>query len=174
MELDFDPRGSVFVRFHPGPMPSLPVKLKEPAVIGSVPLSEGWKVRFAPGMGAPAEVEFPKLVSWTDRPEKGIRYYSGIAVYQREANIPSSLLARGGKIILDLGQVKNLARVTVNGTAFPELWKPPFTCDITQAVKPGMNKVSVEVVNVWANRLIGDELEPADVAVEKEGECRRQ
>jgi hypothetical protein len=161
--LDFDPRGSVFVRFHPGPMPSLTVKLKEPSVIGSVPLSEGWKVRFAPGMGAPAEVEFPKLVSWTERPEKGIRYYSGIAVYEREAVIPAGLLKPGCNVVLDLGAVKNLARVTVNGTVFPELWKPPFTCDITQAVKPGVNKLSVEVVNVWANRLIGDEQEPADV-----------
>ena len=73
------------------------------------------------------------------------------------------MLKPGSKVILDLGAVKNLARITVNGTAFPELWKPPFTCDITSAVKPGANKIAVEVVNVWANRLIGDEQEPADV-----------
>jgi hypothetical protein len=78
--------------------------------------------------------------------------------------ISASLLKPGCNVVLDLGAVKNLARVTVNGAVFPELWKPPFTCDITRAVKPGVNKVSVEVVNVWANRLIGDEQEPADVA----------
>ena len=65
--------------------------------------------------------------------------------------------------------MKNLARVTVNGTRFPELWKPPFTCDITSAVKPGANQLSIEVANLWANRLIGDELEPADVTWETKG-----
>ncbi len=163
VELDFDPRGSVFVRFHPGALPSLPVKLKEPAVSASIPLSEGWTVRFAPEMGAPAKVEFPKLVSWTERPEKGVRYYSGIAAYEREVAIAADLLKPASRLVLNLGEVKNLARVTVNGTVFPELWKPPFTCDITRAAKPGVNKICVEVVNVWANRLIGDEQEPADV-----------
>ena len=161
--LEFDPRGSVFVFFRPGTPASLPMQLAKPTARGSVSLSSGWKVRFAPEMGAPAEADFPQLVSWTTRPEKGIRYYSGIAVYERDAIVPAELLAPGGKVVLDLGDVKNLARVTVNGTVFPELWKPPFACDITAAVKPGVNKLSIEVVNLWANRLVGDEQEPADV-----------
>ena len=163
VELDFAPRGSVFVLFRPGTPKKLPVKLAKPTVLGSIPLSQGWKVRFAPEMGAPAETEFPQLVSWPDRPENGIRYYSGIAVYEREATIPGELLKAGSKIIIDLGEVRNFARITVNGIAFPELWKPPFKCDVTAAVKPGVNKLSIEVVNLWANRLIGDEQEPADV-----------
>lgn len=163
VELDFDPRGSVFVLFRQGTPPSLPVKLVDPIVTASIPLSDGWKLQFPPGMGAPSEVDFPKLVSWTARPEKGIRFYSGIAVYQRDADISSNLLSQGGKVVLNLGEVKNMARVTVNGTSFPELWKPPFTCDITTAVKPGANRISVEVANIWANRLVGDEQEKADV-----------
>ncbi len=161
--LDFAPRGSVFVRFRPGTQKSPPVKLPEPTVGESIPLSQGWKVRFDPAMGAPEEADFPELVSWPDRPEKGIRYYSGIATYSRDVTIPEGFLKTGSKAILDLGDVKNLARVTVNGTAFPELWKPPFTCDITKALKPGANKLSIEVVNLWANRLVGDEQEPADI-----------
>ena len=163
VELEFDPYGSVFVYFRPGTPEALPVKLAAPAVLGTVPLSEGWTVRFPAGMGAPATAEFPQLVSWTARPEKGIRYYSGIAVYERAAIVPADLLKPGGKIMLDLGAVKNLTRITVNGTAFPELWKPPFRCDITAAVKPGVNRITVEVVNLWVNRLIGDEQKPADV-----------
>lgn len=157
--LDFAPRGSVFVRFSPGKLPSLPVKLPQPKVLETITLEGPWKVRFLPEMGAPAEIDFPQLISWNDHPDHGIRYYSGIAKYQCEVKIP----AARGRIILDLGDVKNLARVTVNGTAFPELWKPPFTCDITFAVQPGSNKLSVEVANLWANRLIGDELEPPDI-----------
>jgi len=157
--LDFAPRGSMFVRLTPGKLPPLPVKLAQPKTLETSPVEGPWKVRFSPEMGAPTEVEFPKLISWTDQPEKEIRYYSGIATYQREIKVP----AMKGRIILDLGDVKNLARVTVNGTAFPELWKPPFTCDITSAVKVGSNKLSIEVSNLWANRLIGDEQEPADI-----------
>ncbi|MFM2197237.1 MAG: hypothetical protein RLZZ505_669 [Verrucomicrobiota bacterium] len=157
--LNFAPRGSVFVRLSPGKLPSLPVKLAHPKTLESSTVEGPWKVRFSPEMGAPAEVDFPKLISWADHPEKEIRHYSGIATYQREIKIP----ATKGRIILDLGQVKNLARVTVNGTAFPELWKPPFTCDITSAVKAGSNTLCIEVANLWANRLIGDEQEPADI-----------
>ena len=160
VEIDFDPRGSVFVRFHPGD--ARPVSVKKPKILETIPLTDDWKVRFSPEMGAPAEVAFPKLVSWTERPEKEIRYYSGIAIYQRKIEFTS----KKGRIILDLGEVKNLARVTVNGTAFPELWKPPFTCDITSAIKPGSNMLAIEVANLWANRLVGDEQEPEDVAWE--------
>ncbi len=161
--LDFAPRGSVFVRFRPGPAPALPVNLPAPKVLGTIPVQGAWKVRFAPEMGVPAEVDFPQLVSWTERPEKDIRYYSGIATYRTEVAVPAGLLKPGTRAVIDLGDVKNLVRVTVNGKAFPELWKPPFACDITSAVKPGQNKIAIEVANLWANRLVGDEQEPADV-----------
>ncbi len=153
------PRGSVFVRFRPG----APEVTPTPAAQAPIPLPGEWKVRFSTAMGAPAEVVFPALASWTDRPEKGIRYYSGVATYFKEVSIPADRLGPDRRVSLDLGDVKNLARITVNGTAFPELWKPPFTCDITKAVKPGANQIAIEVVNVWANRLIGDEQESPDV-----------
>jgi hypothetical protein len=103
-------------------------------------------------------------VSWTDRPEPGIRYYSGVATYDGSIEVPTSLMQPQSKVLLDLGAVKNLARVTVNGTAFPTLWKPPFRCDVSAVIKPGTNRLSIEVANLWANRLIGDEQEPADIS----------
>ena len=159
VELDFPPRGSVFVRFRPGPLPSLPVKLAHPRTLKTIPLTEPWKVGFSADMGAPTEVSFAKLISWTEHPHPAIRYYSGIAIYQTQITLP----AHQGSTLLDLGQVKNLARITINGKRFPELWKPPFTCDISSAVKPGINQVTIEVANLWANRLIGDALEPLDI-----------
>ena len=159
VELDLPPRGSVFVRFRTGTAD----KTVAPIVRNSIALSNDWKVRFSPAMGAPEQTNFPKLISWTDHPQKEIRYYSGIATYEKSINIPLDLLKPGHQFLLDLGDVKNLARVTVNATTFPELWKPPFTCDITTAVKPGSNTISIEVVNLWVNRLIGDEQEPPDI-----------
>lgn len=159
MDLDLPPRGSLFVRFRPGTAE----RLDAPVARGSIPLSKDWKVRFSTAMGAPAETGFPELVSWTERPEREIRYYSGIAAYQKAFTVPPDYLKAGNTLNLNLGDVKNLARVTVNGTTFPELWKPPFTCDITSAAKPGTNTLTIEVVNLWVNRLIGDEQEAPDI-----------
>ena len=66
--------------------------------------------------------------------------------------------------MLDLGRVKNFAEVTVNGTAYPVLWKPPFRLDITDAARRanGALELSVKVTNLWPNRLIGDEQLPDD------------
>jgi hypothetical protein len=132
-------------------------------VVATQPVEGPWKVAFLPAMGGPAETTFPSLVSWTERPEPGIKHYSGIATYRTNLRIPEGRQATSGPVELDLGEVRNLARVTVNGTTFPELWKPPFRCDIAAALKPGTNQIAIEVVNLWVNRLVGDEREPADI-----------
>ncbi|MEO0054761.1 MAG: hypothetical protein RLZZ50_708 [Verrucomicrobiota bacterium] len=163
--LRLDPRGSVFVRFRPGPAPAtLPVRSTPPAVLGTVDLSTGWTARFDPSLGAPSNpVAFPTLASWTDHPSLGIRYYSGVAAYERTFNVSADLLRPGTRLVLDLGDVQNLARVTLNGVVFPALWKPPFLQDLGSALRVGDNRLVVEVANVWANRLVGDEQEPADL-----------
>jgi len=63
---------------------------------------------------------------------------------------------RGSRIELDLGTVHVLAEVAVNGKTAGIAWKPPYRVDITDAVKAGANTVSIKVVNLWPNRLIGD------------------
>ena len=58
--------------------------------------------------------------------------------------------------MLDLGDVKNLAEVVVNGKSLGVVWKHPFRVELTDAVKSGENKLEIKVVNLWVNRLIGD------------------
>jgi hypothetical protein len=58
---------------------------------------------------------------------------------------------------IDLGDVKNLADVTVNGKSLGVVWHSPFRVDVTGALKPGANEVTIKVTNAWVNRLIGDE-----------------
>jgi hypothetical protein len=65
--------------------------------------------------------------------------------------------AAGERVVLDLGSVKNIAEVYVNGISCGTLWKPPFRADITDAVSRGCNRLEVRVTNLWPNRLIGDE-----------------
>jgi len=122
-----------------------------------------WTVRFKPGWGAPPSATFPRLVSWTERPEEGIRYFSGWAVYAKTLNVPAGMAARGRRTELDLGAVKNFAEVTLNGKPLGVLWKAPFRLDVTGLLKAGRNTLEVKVTNLWPNRLIGDEQLPADV-----------
>lgn len=120
-----------------------------------------WSVSFPAGWGAPESVEFPELKSWTTFPDDGVRYFSGTATYRKSVKwkMENGKLDCGGRVMLDLGDVKNFAEVTVNGRRFPALWQPPYRLDITDAVRDadGALDLEVKVTNLWPNRLIGDD-----------------
>ncbi len=61
------------------------------------------------------------------------------------------------RLWIDLGEVKNLAEVTVNGKSLGIVWHAPYRMDVTSALKPGANQVTIKVINAWVNRLIGDQ-----------------
>ena len=121
-----------------------------------------WQVEFPPNWGAPEKTIFNKLISLTDSDNDGIKYFSGIAVYRKEINIPKSYFSSISHLELDLGVVQKTARVSLNGREIAVLWKPPFTVDITDIARPGKNELVVEVANTWTNRLIGDAFLPAE------------
>ena len=160
--ISFDPVDSVFVVFrkpttetaHVAPLSEPPQTVQE--------LTGSWEVSFAPGWGAPARITFEKLVSWPEHSDQGIKYFSGAAFYRKTLSVPGNLMAKGRKLFLDLGDVRVIARVKLNGHELGILWKPPFRADITGVVKAGDNDLEVKVVNLWPNRLIGDEQLPAD------------
>jgi hypothetical protein len=131
--------------------------LREP-----VEVAGPWRVRFAPGGGAPEEITMDKLISWSAHSNPGVKYFSGEATYTRTLTIPRGMLSKGQGLYLDLGKVQAMAEVKLNGKTFPTLWKPPFVVDITDAAKAGKNKLEVRVVNLWPNRMIGDEQLPED------------
>ena len=117
-----------------------------------------WEVRFDPKWGGPARVKFERLKDWTRRPEPGIRYYSGTAIYRAtfQANTGDDL---------DLGDVRHIARVRVNGQDLGVVWTSPWGVPLPAGcLQQGENVLEIEVANVWANRLIGDEQEPPDCA----------
>ena len=107
-------------------------------------------------MGRAASKTFERLISWTEVEDKGIRYFSGVASYHNEFNLSAGQITAAGRIHLDLGHVRFVAEVYVNGRSAGILWKPPFRVDITDAVRPGRNELVIEVGNTWSNRLVGD------------------
>ena len=112
-------------------------------------------MRFDPDWGPKEAVVFPELISWTESPEPLIRYYSGKAVYENAFDLDKDQI-RGRKVLLDLGNVQDVAVIRVNGHEFPVSWCSPYEVDITPYVRAGRNRLSVDVVNLWPNRLIGD------------------
>src|SRR5262249_47907878 len=115
-----------------------------------------------PNWGAPAQVKLDSLASWTANPDAGVKYFSGTAVYAKDLQAPAAWFKPGAKILLDLGTVKEIAEVAVNGKPVGGiLWKPPFQADVTSALKPGANRVEIKVTNLWPNRMIGD-LQPGN------------
>lgn len=120
-----------------------------------IELSGEWNIQFDPKWGGPEKVKTEQLKSWTDFDDPGIRYYSGTATYSKTFNLKDQDL-KEHKLILDLGNVKEMASVKINGRQLQVLWCAPFCFDISSFVKTGNNELEVEVVNMWPNRLIGD------------------
>jgi hypothetical protein len=156
--LRFDPSGSVFVVFRKStrlaPRDDLTRSVRST-------LSGPWQVTFDPKWGGPAKpVTFETLEDWSKRPEDGIKYYSGTAIYSKVFSLQSSVLSH--RIWLDLGRVEVMADVTLNGKSLGILWKPPYRLEITDALNDGPNTLEIKVVNLWINRQIGDEQLPED------------
>ena len=137
-------------------------KVEVKSVNQPLEITGSWQVSFPRGWGAPDHTMFEKLISWTDSDDDGIKYFSGRAVYHKEFNIPRIYLNANSYLELDLGVVQKVSRVSLNGREIAILWKPPFCVDITDAIKPGKNKLVVEVANNWTNRLIGDAFLPPE------------
>jgi len=151
--------GSYEVTFKAGQQKHLTVQgLPAPEIV-----PEKWWVSFQKNRGAPeGQLGFDRLESLTNRPEEGIRYFSGTATYRQGVNVSQQRLQSGRRVYLDLGDVRCLAEVFVNDKPLGVLWKPPYRVDITDAAVPGANEVEVRVTNVWKNRLVGDAKRPPE------------
>ena len=94
-----------------------------------------------------------------------MKYFSGTAAYTKTVQAARGWFRPGQRILLDLGVVRDVAEVSLNGKTLGVLWKPPFRLDVTEALKPGANHLEIKVTNEWTNRLIGDRSAPADKKV---------
>ncbi len=164
--LEFDPCGSTFVIFRKpiGATKSGTATANYPHPETHLTLPGAWEVRFDPKWGGPEKVTFDQLVDWTTRPEPGIKFYSGTAVYRKEFNLPA-MPEKGTRLLLDLGTVHEVASVRLNGRDLGVVWTKPARVDITDAVKATGNQLEVTVVDLWPNRLIGDEALPKELRV---------
>jgi hypothetical protein len=161
--LEFDPCASIFVVFRR----SIPTTLSGKAASNhftahlQATLSGPWTVNFDPKWGGPESIVFESLTDWTKRPEAGIKFYSGTAIYHKKFDL-NTLPGQGGRLLLDLGEVHEVASMRLNGHDMGVLWTKPARVDITAAAKTKNNDLELTVVNLWPNRLIGDESLPKE------------
>jgi hypothetical protein len=137
------------------------------SILEEVGIQGPWRVHFPERSAGAGTVEFDSLVFWNKRNEDGIRFFSGIATYEKEFEWDSRVGDKNQIVFLEFDQVVEVAHVYLNGTDLGILWKKPFRIEITDALIVGNNELKVEVANTWANGLAGDARLPADKRLTK-------
>lgn len=155
VSLSLTPNDAVFVVFEK-PVTKASFKLPELKETISTTIGGSWNVSFESNRGAPSSRVFETLNSFTEHSESGIKYFSGTATYTKTFIAPDKVIKKGEELWLDLGEVKNLAEVTLNEKVLGVVWKKPFRVNISEALKGGINNLEIKVTNLWVNRLIGD------------------
>lgn len=157
IQLDLVPHDAVFILFT-----EETDKLSEqfPKTIETTitQISTPWEISFQEGRGAPNSITLDRLCSYTELQNDSIKYFSGTATYHNSFVFSQKELKKQKqtRFWIDLGDVKDLAEIKVNGKNVGVIWKYPYKTDITEYIKPGKNSLEIKVVNVWQNRLIGD------------------
>jgi hypothetical protein len=154
--LHLEPWGTVFLVFRK-PTSETTNVLPDATEFKLATINGPWNIAFQPGRGAPASITMNELSDWSQNADPGVKYFSGIGTYTKTVQASPEWFRKGSRLWLDLGDVKNLAEVTINGKNLGQTWHEPYRLEVTSALKPGANEVTIKVVNAWVNRLIGDE-----------------
>jgi hypothetical protein len=153
--LHFEPNDAFFIVFkNKAIKPSFDLPPVKVSVLSTI--SGAWNVSFQKDRGAPANINLNELSSFTNNAGAGVKYFSGTASYTKTIAAPAEWFVKGEEQWINLGEVKNIAEVIVNGKSLGILWKKPFRINVSGALKPGDNKLEIKVTNLWVNRLIGD------------------
>jgi hypothetical protein len=141
---------------------SLPVETFNPGEI-LLTLEGPWEVAFDTTWGGPEKIVSDTLFDWSERPENGVKYYSGTATYTTSFDLPENTgIKKGKRYFIDLGILKNLGKVKLNGKETGVVWTSPWQAEISGILKIKENILEIQVVNLWVNRLVGDETFPWD------------
>jgi hypothetical protein len=154
--LRLEPWGAVFVVFRK-PTSQTSYATPEVSETKMATLEGPWKLAFQPARGAPDSITLDKLSDWSQSEDSGVKYFSGVGTYTKTLQTTPDWFKKGSRLWMDLGDVKNLAVVSINGKEVGQVWHAPYRVEVTSALQPGTNEIRIEVVNAWVNRLIGDE-----------------
>ena len=121
------------------------------------PVGDEWDVELKPKMDEPFSLNSFKLKDFSESDDERLNFFAGTATYTATVQVDKGDLSKDKRVVIDLGELNDLAEVMINGKKACTLWYPPYKADVTGFLKPGANTLSVAVTTNWANRLIGDE-----------------
>ncbi|MBL4827004.1 MAG: hypothetical protein JKY66_04710 [Spongiibacteraceae bacterium] len=130
--------------------------ITEPAFIGQTTLDEkNWSV-YVKGYAKrqPFSQHFTTFTLQDWQEFSPLKNFSGEATYHRFITLDPAWLQQGTKLILKLGEVRDIASVTINGKHLPILISAPYQVDITKAAKPGTNKLLIRIANTPQNSML--------------------
>lgn len=123
-------------------------------------LIDNWNIDFNKEKSKITNIKTDTLFDWINSSEFDIKHYSGSASYKTKFSLNSEYLKKDVKLVLNLGKVEIAAEIYLNNQYVKTAWFAPYTVDITEYVKKGLNELEILVTNTWTNRLIGDEQLP--------------
>jgi hypothetical protein len=159
-----DPAGRTQVRLQLAPGESLVLRTTKAAAAAGLPvwryaepagapvaLTGRWTVDFVKGgPELPPTLATSELKSWTELGGAEAKRFAGTARYRLEFDAPATPASDWR---LDLGNVRESARVRLNGEAVATAWSVPFQVRLGNRLKPGRNVLELEVTNLAANRI---------------------
>lgn len=152
--LEFSPEGSCFIVFRGKSQVSGDDKANFPAYSKVQTIEGDWNVKFSENGHQPFYRTFNQLTDWTLSDDKEVKYFCGKTNYTIDFSFDRKL---PGTCYLNLGKVESLAKIKLNGKEINTLWCYPYRLNVSDYLVNGINKLEVELVNQWWNRLIGDE-----------------
>jgi hypothetical protein len=183
VHLNLEPYGSTIVAFTKRTLPAPKYSAWNGPVPSPVDLSSGWTVRF----GTNSEpVAMDKLADWTSLPDE--KTFSGVATYEKTITVTPEMLQDGLSLSFDFGQatpsqpgsegadggprfraalnppIREAAVIYLNDQRVGSLWCPPYALDVTGKLKPGENKIHIEVANLAINYMTSIKLPNYDYA----------
>ncbi|MBQ7179723.1 MAG: glycosyl hydrolase family 2 [Bacteroidaceae bacterium] len=120
-----------------------------------IPLEGPWKLSFteeAPHIGKTFLLD--SLQTWETLEHDSLSVMMGTGVYETRVKLTGKQLPRSeGRCLIDLGDVRESARVYINGSFVGCAWSVPFRLDCSQSLRSGWNEIRIEVTNLPANRI---------------------
>ena len=160
LNMKMQPRQALFVLFGEDSIrPSVTTRWHKPTIGPDMPQTvfkwktDDWQLLFEENG---VKVKSDTLFSWAERKEPAVRFYSGHVRYSTTLHYHGENVR--DRIVLDLGDVRDIAHVWLNGRDLGVVWIPPFTVDVDGCLREGENELVIEVVNTWHNALRGADL----------------
>lgn len=117
-----------------------------------VVLAEGWTLTFPESAPAVADTfAIGKPVDWTTLDDPRLQVNAATGRYAVEFTLPEGVNPSDWE--LSLGNLRESARVRVNGKEAGTVWSVPYVINIGHLLKPGVNTMEIDVTNLQANRI---------------------